>query len=43
LRSDGMIARCVFTCAMNGALRLAHVGQQLAPTLQPDDIVIADT
>lgn len=42
LRSDGMIAPCVFNCAMDGELFLAYVGQQLAPTLQPDDIVIAD-
>lgn len=42
LRSDGMIAPCVFDCAMDAELFLAYVEQQLAPALQPEDIVIAD-
>lgn len=37
-----MVAPCVFNCAMDGELFLAYVEQQLAPTLQAGDIVIAD-
>lgn len=37
-----MVAPCVFNCAMDGELFLAYVEQQLAPTLKPNDIVIAD-
>lgn len=37
-----MVAPCVFNCAMDGELFLAYVKQQLAPTLKPNDIVIAD-
>lgn len=42
LRSDGMVAPCVFNCAMDGELFLAYVEQELAPALKPNDIVIAD-
>ena len=42
LRQDGLVAPCVFNGAVNGELFLAYVEQQLAPTLLPDDIVIAD-
>lgn len=42
LRNDGMVAPCVFNCAMDGELFLAYVEQELAPALQPNDIVIAD-
>ena len=42
LRHTGMIAPSVFNCAMDGELFLAYVEQQLAPTLQKGDLVIAD-
>jgi len=42
LRCDGIIAPCLFDGAINGELFLAYVEQQLAPTLAPDDIVVAD-
>ena len=42
LRCDGIIAPCLFNCAMDGELFLAYVEQQLAPRLVPGDIVIAD-
>jgi transposase len=42
LRHDGIVAPCLFNCAIDGELFLAYVEQQLAPTLTPDDIVIAD-
>jgi transposase len=42
LRCDGIIAPCLFNCALDGELFLAYVEQQLAPSLLPDDIVIAD-
>src|SRR5258708_11900359 len=42
LRHDGMVAPFVIDGAMNGAMFLAYVEQGLAPTLQPDDIVIID-
>jgi transposase len=42
LRQDGIVAPCRFNCAIDGELFLAYVEQQLAPSLLPDDIVIAD-
>ena len=42
LRYDGIVAPCLFNCAMDGELFLAYVEQQLAPILVPGDIVIAD-
>jgi len=42
LRHDGIVAPCLFNCPINGELFLAYVEQQLAPSLAPDDIVIAD-
>ena len=42
LRNHGIIAPCVFNCAMDSELFLAYVEQQLAPALQAEDIVIAD-
>jgi transposase len=42
LRHDGIIAPCLFNCAIDGELFLAYVQQQLAPSLSPGDIVIAD-
>ena len=42
LRHDGIIAPCLFNCAIDGELFLAYVEQQLAPALASDDIVIAD-
>lgn len=42
LRHDGIVAPCLFNCAMDGELFLAYVEQQLAPSLVPGDIVIAD-
>lgn len=42
LRHDGIIVPCLFNCAIDGELFLAHVEQQLAPALASDDIVIAD-
>jgi hypothetical protein len=42
LRCDGIVAPCLFDGAINGELFLAYVEQQLAPSLAPDDIVIAD-
>ena len=42
LRHDGIVAPCLFNCAIDGELFLAYVEQQLAPSLAPDDIVIAD-
>jgi len=42
LRADGLTAPMVIDGAMNGELFLAYVEQQLAPTLQPGDIVIMD-
>lgn len=42
LRQNGIIAPCVFNCAMDGELFRAYVEQQLAPTLQQGDLVIAD-
>jgi transposase len=43
LRHDGMVAPFVIDGAMNGATFLASIEQALAPTLQPDDIVIIDS
>lgn len=42
LRSDGIAAPLVIDGAMNGELFLAYVEQQLAPTLQPGDVVVMD-
>ena len=42
LRYDRIVAPCLFNCAIDGELFLAYVEQQLAPSLLPDDIVIAD-
>jgi transposase len=42
LRCDGIIAPCLFDGAINGELFLAYVEQQLAPSLAPGEIVIAD-
>jgi len=42
LRHDRIVAPCLFNCAIDGELFLAYVEQQLAPSLTPDDIVIAD-
>ena len=42
LRSDGLIAPCVFDGAINGARFLAYVEQALAPILRPGDIVVMD-
>ena len=42
LRHDGVVAPFVIDGAMNGATFLAYIEQVLAPTLQPDDIVIID-
>jgi hypothetical protein len=33
LRHDGIIAPCLFNCAIDGELFLAYVEQQLAPSL----------
>jgi transposase len=42
LRVDGLSAPLVIDGAINGALFLAYVEQQLAPTLKPGEIVIMD-
>ena len=42
LRSDGLVAPCVFDGAINGEAFLAYVEQVLAPTLRRGDIVIMD-
>lgn len=42
LRSYGISAPLVVDGAMNGELFLAYVEQQLAPTLQPGDVVVMD-
>ena len=42
LRSTGITAPLVVDGPMNGDVFLAYVQQQLAPTLQPGDIVILD-
>ena len=42
LRHDGVVAPFVIDGAMNGEMFLAYIKQGLAPTLQPDDIVIMD-
>lgn len=42
LRHDGIVAPCLFNCAIDGELFLAYVEQHLAPSLAPGDIVIAD-
>src|SRR3954447_4393408 len=41
-RLHGIVAPCLFNCAIDGELFLAYVEQQLAPILVPGDIVIAD-
>jgi transposase len=42
LRSDGLVAPCVFDGPINGCLFLAWVTQFLVPTLRPGDIVVLD-
>lgn len=42
LRTSGLTAPLVIDGAVNGDIFLAYVRQQLAPTLQPGDIVIMD-
>jgi putative transposase len=42
LRHDRIEAPCLFDGPINGERFLAYVEQQLAPTLNKDDIVIAD-
>jgi transposase len=42
LRTDGIVAPCVFDGPINGKLFLAWVQQFLVPTLRPGDIVILD-
>jgi transposase len=42
LRAEGMTAPTVVDGAMNGAMFLAYVKQQLVPTLRPGDIVVMD-
>jgi transposase len=42
LRADGLTAPTVIDGAMDGALFLAYVRQQLTPTLRPGDIVVMD-
>jgi transposase len=42
LRHDGMVAPMLIEGPMNGELFLAYVEQCLAPTLKPNDIVVAD-
>lgn len=42
LRQDGLTAPLVVDGPMNGDVFLAYVRQQLAPTLQPGDIVVMD-
>src|SRR6478735_2238439 len=42
LRSDGLVAPCVFDGAINGCLLLAWVTQFLVPTLRHGDIVVLD-
>ena len=42
LRVDGVTAPMVADGAMNGALFLAYVRQQLVPTLRPGDLVVMD-
>ena len=42
LRHHGLTAPMVVDGAMNGAVFLAYVQQQLAPTLRPGDIVVLD-
>jgi len=42
LRSDGIIAPCVFDGPINSCLFLAWVIQFLVPTLRPGDIVVLD-
>lgn len=42
LRSSGLTAPLVVDGAINGAIFLAYVQQQLVPTLKADDIVVMD-
>ena len=42
LRTDGIVAPCVFDGPINGELFLAWVEQFLVPTLRPGDIVVLD-
>ena len=42
LRADGLTAPVVLDGAINGAAFVAWVGQALAPTLRPGDVVVLD-
>jgi transposase len=42
LRIDGVTAPTVIDGAINGAMFLAYIQQQLVPTLRPGDIVVMD-
>jgi transposase len=42
LRTEGIVAPCVFDGPINGELFLAWVEQFLVPTLRPGDIVVLD-
>lgn len=42
LRSDGIVAPCVFDRPISGASFLAWVQQALVPTLRPGDVVVMD-
>ena len=42
LRTDGVVAPCVFDGPINGTLFLAWLEQFLLPTLRPGDIVLLD-
>jgi transposase len=42
LRAEGLTAPTVVDGAMNGAMFLAYVRQQLVPTLRADDVVVMD-
>jgi transposase len=42
LRTDGIVAPCVFDGPINGTLFLAWVVQFLVPTLRPGDVVVLD-
>jgi hypothetical protein len=41
-RVDGIVAPFVFDQAMNGAIFRQYVGELLAPTLKPGDVVVMD-
>lgn len=42
LRAGGIVAPFVFDQAMNGAIFRQYVGELLAPTLKPGDVVVMD-